>query len=70
MAMAEKIRIVLLKRKMTVSQLADKLGISQSNMSNKLKRDNFSEKELREIATILQCDFNISFKLSDTGEEI
>lgn len=70
MAMSEKIRIVLLKRKMTVSQLAEKLGISQSNMSNKLKRDNFSEKELTEIAIALDCNLGLSLTMNDTGEEI
>ena len=50
MAMSEKIKIVLLKRKLTVTSLAKALGMSQSNLSNKLSRDNFSEKELAEIA--------------------
>lgn len=70
MAMSEKIKIVLLKKKMTVSALAEKLNTSQSNLSNKLKRDNFSEKELIEIAQALDCEFNGYFKMSDTDEII
>lgn len=70
MAMSEKIKIVLLKKKMTVSALAEKLNTSQSNLSNKLKRDNFSEKELVEIARALDCEFNGYFQMSDTGEII
>ncbi len=70
MAMSEKIKIVLLKKKMTVSSLAEKLNTSQSNLSNKLKRDNFSEKELVEIAHALGCEFNGYFKMSDTEEII
>lgn len=70
MAMSEKIKIVLLKKKMTVSALAEKLNTSQSNLSNKLKRDNFSEKELVEIAHALDCEYNGYFKMSDTEEII
>lgn len=70
MAMSEKIKIVLLKKKMTVSALAEKLNTSQSNLSNKLKRDNFSEKELVEIAHALDCEFNGYFKMSNTDEII
>lgn len=70
MAMAEKVRILLVKRKITVTDLAKRLGMSQSNLSNKLSRDNFSEKELQEIAEALNCDLDIRFTLRDTGEQI
>ena len=42
MSMSEKIRIALVKRKISVTELANSLNTSQSNLSNKLKRDNFS----------------------------
>lgn len=70
MSMSEKIRIALLKRKISVTDLASTLGTSQSNVSNKLKRDNFSERELTQIADILNCDFKGTFIMRDTGEEI
>lgn len=70
MAMAEKVRILLVKRKITVTDLAKLLGMSQSNLSNKLSRDNFSEKELQEIAEALNCDLDIRFTLRDTGEQV
>lgn len=70
MAMAEKVRILLVKRKITVTDLAKRLGMSQSNLSNKLSRDNFSEKELQEIAESLNCDLDIRFTLRDTGEQV
>lgn len=70
MAMAEKVRILLVKRKMTVTDLAKRLGMSQSNLSNKLSRDNFNEKELQEIAKALNCDLDIDFTLKDTGEKV
>ena len=68
--MSEKIRIALLRRKISITELAATLGTSQSNFSNKLKRDNFSETELNQIADILNCDFKGVFVMRDTGEEI
>jgi len=35
-----------------------------------MNRDNFSEKELKEIAVALDCTFEAVFKMNDTGEEI
>lgn len=51
-------------------ELANSLNTSQSNLSNKLKRDNFSEMELNQIADILNCDFKGIFVMRDTKEEI
>lgn len=70
MGMSEKIKIVLLKRKMTVTELAKKLDTSSQNLSNKLRQDNFRENELKEIAEALDCSFAFTFKLNDTGEEV
>ena len=70
MSMTEKIKIVLVKRKKTAADLASILGCSSSNIYNKMKRDNFSEKELIEIGDALNCDFIGQFKLRDTGETI
>lgn len=70
MSMTEKIKIMLVKRKMSVVDLSKILGCSSTNVYNKLKRDNFSEKELIEIADILNCDFKGTLIMRDTGEEI
>lgn len=67
--MSEKIELVLVKRKMSKSALADKLNCSSSNLYNKFKRDNFSEKELQEIARVLNCSFEANFVLNDTGDK-
>ena len=68
--MSEKIKILLVKRKMTVTQLAKELNTSSQNLSNKLRQDNFRENELKEIAAALDCSFSITFTLNDTGEEV
>ncbi len=68
--MGEKIKIVLKRRGMTLGQLADRLGVSRQNLSNKMSRDNFTEKDLLEIAKALECTFTATFTMNDTGEEI
>lgn len=68
--MSEKIKIVLVKRKKSVTDLAKALNTSSQNLSNKLRNDNFREEELREIADILNCDLDIGFTLRDTGEQV
>ena len=69
--MTETIRIALVKRgNLSESELARRLGISPQNLHNKMKRDNFSEKELCEIAKALGLKLEISFVNPDTGERI
>ena len=70
LTMGEKIRVLLNRRDMTISQLAERLGQSRQNMSNKMNRDNFSERELYDIAAVLNCTYNAVFKMNDTGEQI
>ena len=67
--MSEKIRLVLAKKNKSKAWLAEQLGWSTSNLYNKFKRDNFSEKELIEIARVLDCTFEANFVLNDSGEQ-
>ncbi|MBR5460642.1 MAG: helix-turn-helix transcriptional regulator [Clostridia bacterium] len=70
LTMGEKIKIILKRRNMTLAQLAEKTEQSRQNLSNKLSRDNFTEKELYSIASALDCTFEASFTMNDTGEKI
>lgn len=70
LSMSEKIKVVLGRRNMTLGDLAEKTGQTRQNLSNKMSRDNFTEKELRKIAEALECTYHASFTLNDTGEEI
>lgn len=70
MGMALKIKTILLERNMTLKELAEKINTSGSNLSNKLSRDNLSEKDLREIADALNCDYDGIFTFRDTGKKI
>ena len=65
---SEKIRVILNRRGMTLVQLAEKTNQSRQNLSNKLNRDNFTEKDLAEIAAALNCTHRSEFVMNDTGE--
>ena len=66
----EKIKVILGRRGMTLAELSEKTGQSRPNMSNKMSRDNFSEKELKEFAAALDCTFETVFRMNYTWEEI
>lgn len=70
MAMAEKVRILLIKKHSSLKTLSEQLGCTPQNLSGKLRRDNFSEKELIEIASALGCRYEGRFVMDDTGEVI
>jgi transcriptional regulator with XRE-family HTH domain len=70
MGMAEKIRLMLVKEgNITEAELARRMGQTSQNIYNKMKRDNFSEKELLEIAAALDCTLKINLVRNKTGEE-
>ena len=70
LTIGEKINVLLKRRGLTLSQLAEATGQSRQNLSNKMNRDNFSEKEAEEIAKVLNCSFVSEFVMNDTGERV
>ena len=70
LSVSEKIKVILKRRGMTMGKLAESTGQTRQNLSNKMTRDNFPEKELREIADALGCDLEISLVMRDTGEKV
>lgn len=69
LTMGEKIKILLNRKNLTLAQLAEMTGQSRQNLSNKMSRDNFSEKELYTIAGALNVEFVCKFVMPD-GTEI
>lgn len=65
---AEKIELVLVKRKMTKAELATKLGMSTQNLYSRMKRDNFSENDMKKIAEVLECSLDVTMTLNDTND--
>ncbi|QJT71657.1 HTH XRE-family transcriptional regulator [Psychrobacillus phage Spoks] len=63
--MGEKIRISLIKKGISLTQLADLMNVSQPNLSKKLKRNNFSEEELHKIAELLDMKYEAHFVMED-----
>lgn len=62
----EQVKIVLNRRGMTIKELAEvieeKTGkkMSRQNLTQRLNRDNFQEQDMRQIAEILGCPFQLS----------
>lgn len=68
LSIGEKIKIILKRRNMTLGDLAKLTGQSRQNLSNKIGRDNFTEKDIRMIAQALNCTYKASLIMNDTGE--
>lgn len=66
---AEKIRIILKRQGMTVTQLAELTGQSRQNLSQKLERNNFGEDELRLYAEKMGVKFECYF-IFENGDKL
>lgn len=66
---AKQIKSLLAFKDSNAAQLAEKLNCTQANISQKFKRDNFSEKEMLQIAEACGCDLKITFIDRETGRE-
>ena len=55
------IQKIMLEKGINKKEMAERCGWSQSNLYNKLKRDNFSEQELIRISDALDCRLEIRF---------
>jgi len=61
LSVADKIRSLLRDKNVPIIELGHRLGKSKQNMSNKLKRDNYSINELKEIAKVMDCTLEVNF---------
>lgn len=61
----KEIKKMMLDRDMTQSELAEKLGISQSNLAQKLKRNNFTINDMKSIVKALRYRLDINFIKED-----
>lgn len=61
MDISKEIKKILIEKDMTLTDLANKLGTSQQNISAKLKKNNPRISELKEIADALGYEFRIEF---------
>ena len=62
----EQVKIVLSRKDMTIKELAEEIEartgkkMSRQNLTQRLGRDNFQEQDMRMIADILRCPFQLS----------
>lgn len=69
MTIAEQIRILCVRKKISVAELSRRLGSSPQNFNSKLKRDNFSVYEMMSIADALDISYHQYFQL-ENGEHV
>ena len=68
MTASEKIRTLAKRQKKSLGDIAAELNQSRQNFSNKMSRDNFTVKELEEIAAALGCELRVQFVSKDNGD--
>lgn len=66
----EKIRLLLKRKGMTVTSLAESINTTRQNLTNKLNRNNFSENELKDIANALGCSLILEFEDIESKERL
>ena len=66
----KKIKVIMKRNNFTMTELANQLNCSRQNLSNKMSRNNFDERELTAIADVLGCELEINFINRATGEKI
>ena len=69
MTISEQIKVLCIRKNISVSELARRYGTTPQNFRSKMKRESFSIEELERIAASLGCTFERHFVLSD-GERI
>ena len=65
MSMSKKIKQLLIEKGLTITNLASLLNTTPQNLSNKLVRNNFTEKDLYEIAEALDVKYEAKFVIED-----
>lgn len=75
LSFGEQVKIMLSRKNMTIKELAKQIQkrtgktMSRQNLTQRLGRDNFQEKDMRMIASILGCPFRLSIFPEDLAED-
>ena len=65
MTAGEKIKTLMNRKGVSMGDMAEATGQSRQNLSNKMKRDNFSEQEIEKMASVLGYTMDIVFRDAD-----
>lgn len=72
----EQVKIILSRKGMTIKELAEKVEektgkkMSRQNLTQRLGRDNFQEQDMRTIAEILECPFQLNILVGSEAVEV
>lgn len=59
--LSKEIKKLLIEKDMTATQLAEKIGMSQGNLSTKMRNESYSVADLEKIAAALNVNIEIKF---------
>jgi len=65
MELTKEIKKLLVDKEMNATQLAEKIGTTQSNLSKKMANGSYSVTDLEKIAEALDMTLEIQFKKTD-----
>ena len=65
LSVSEKVHIIMNRTGKNMTELASATEQSRQNLTNKMSRGNFTEKDIFKIAEALGCTVNIEFTLPD-----
>jgi hypothetical protein len=68
MTIAETIRLLCTREKISISALGEKIGKKPANMLNQLKRDDFRMSDIEEMAAALGYRFTWNFEKIENQE--
>jgi len=66
---ADSLKIILVKKGMNISRLADLMGVSSTTLYSKFKRGNFSVKDLNEVSKALNLTYEVVFTIHDENSD-
>lgn len=70
MSLSKKIKMLMVERDITQAELAKKLNTPQSNLSKKMKLDDWRESDLKDIANALDATYEYNFILNESNRKI
>lgn len=65
MELTKKVKRLIIEVDMNASQLAEKIGTSQSNLSQKMKNESYNVQDLAKIAEATGAKLEINFIMED-----
>ena len=70
MNISEIIKILCIKRNISVAELSVKMGFSKQNLFNKLYRNDMKVSDFENVLAALNCDLKIDIIDKDTKQQI